>query len=192
MKYQNQKEYSLHVVGLTRKLPIIEIEKNKLWIASFVMLGDTELNYRCAKQLSTRIASDIDYLVVPEAKAIPLTQSIGQILNKDYIVLRKGIKSYMKDCTEVKVKSITTSNNQLMVLNGSDAEKIKGKLVCIIDDVVSTGESFRSMLDLMSKAGAKIGFAATVLREGKFDISDIEKRIGMNIFYLSELPIFEQ
>ncbi len=34
------------------------------------------------------------------------------------------------------VKSITTEKKQQLVLNGIDAEKIKGKKVVLIDDVV--------------------------------------------------------
>ena len=93
MEYQGQKEYELEVAGLTRKLPLIKINPN-LWIASFVMLGDTELNNKCAEELIKKFPSKyFDYLVVPEAKSLPLAQAICSLLSeegypKDYIVLR--------------------------------------------------------------------------------------------------------
>ena len=46
IKYQlnnMSEQYKLKIAGLERILPIIKIE-DKLSIASFVMLGDTELN----------------------------------------------------------------------------------------------------------------------------------------------------
>jgi adenine phosphoribosyltransferase len=47
--------YTLHVARLTRVLPILRLSEN-LSIASFVLLGDTELVVESAKYLS------VDYL----------------------------------------------------------------------------------------------------------------------------------
>jgi len=199
MKYQGQTHYDLEIAGLKRKLPIIEIKPGELWIASFVMLsgeGVTELNNKCAEELIKRFPSkDFDYLVVPEAKALPLAQSICQLLTEqgyptDYIVLRKGKKSYMQQPEVVQVKSITTAGNQELVINGIDADKIRGKNVYLIDDVISTGGSYRSMVKLVQQVGANIKFAGAVLREGDFDLSDIERRIQKEIVYLKNLPVF--
>ena len=199
MRYKGQTHYEIKVAGLKRILPIIEINPGKLWIASFVMLGAkgaTELNNECARALIERFPSkDFDYLVVPEAKALPLAQSICQLLTeqghpKDYIVLRKGIKSYMRNPQEVEVQSITTHGMQKMVIDGADADRIKGADVYLVDDVISTGGSYRSMIDLVQKVGANIKFAGAVLREGDFDLSDIEKRIQREIVYLENLPVF--
>ena len=164
MQYQGQKEYQLEVAGLKRKLPIININPN-LSIASFVMLGDTELNNKCAQELIKKFPSKyFDYLVIPEAKSIPLAQAICTLLleegyPKDYIVLRKGIKSYMENPGIVETKSITTAEDQKIVINGVDADKIKGKTVYLLDDVISTGGSYRSMINLIQKIGANIKFA---------------------------------
>lgn len=81
IKYNGQKEYLLNIAGLTRKLPIIEVEKAKTWIASFVMLGDPELTLNCAKKLLNKIKEiNFDYIIIPEAKAIPLAETICQLL----------------------------------------------------------------------------------------------------------------
>jgi len=193
MKYNNEKTYNLKLAGLTREIPIVKIGEN-LWIASFVMLGDTELNYRCAREIVRRFPEDFDYVITPEAKAIPLAQSICQLCEmdgkfKDYLVLRKSVKGYMKNPIIVEVKSITTTSKQIMVLEERAVEKIKGKRVCLIDDVISTGGSYRAMIELVKKAGADIVFAGAVLREGDFDISDIENSVG-RISYLENLPVF--
>lgn len=191
MKYESQKEYVLNLNGLIRSLPIIEIEKEKLWIASFVMLGDTKLNKHCAEQFSKILPNNLDYLVTLEAKSIPLVQSICEIINLDYIVLRKSIKSYMKNPLVTNLKSITTNETQKIVIDDIDVKKLNGKNVGLIDDVISTGGSYRAMLDILSKTNCKINFAGAVLREGNFDLSRIEKKIGIKINYLANIPIFE-
>lgn len=48
------KKYSLEVAGIKRELPIIKIN-NKLSIASFVIIGDTEIICACAKEIIQRI-----------------------------------------------------------------------------------------------------------------------------------------
>lgn len=89
-----------------------------------------------------------------------------------------------------EVKSITTSEKQKMVLDGRDAEIIKNKKVLLIDDTFSTGNSFRAMIGLLKNLNVKITNMATVLREGDFDISDIEKQTNLRFLFLENLPLF--
>ena len=179
--------YELHVAGLVRKLPKVKIN-DELAIASFVMLGDTKLYESCALYLTNhpdfpKGDNDIDVVICPEAKAIPLVHVISRILGVDYIVARKSVKGYMVDPIVEKVESITTIGEQMLVLDKPDADKIKGKNVCIIDDVVSTGGSIISVEKLMKKAEANVVCKAAVLLEDA----------GYNnpdLVYLENLPIF--
>ena len=179
--------YELKVAGLVRKLPKVKIN-DELAIASFVMLGDTKLTESCALYLTNhpdfpKGDNDIDVVICPEAKAIPLVHVISRILGVDYIVARKSVKGYMVDPIVEKVESITTIGEQMLVLDKPDADKVKGKNVCIIDDVVSTGGSITSVEKLMKKAEANVVCKAAVLLEDA----------GYNnpdLVYLENLPIF--
>ena len=179
--------YELNVAGLVRKLPKVKIN-DELAIASFVMLGDTKLTESCALYLTNhpdfpKGDNDIDVVICPEAKAIPLVHVISRILGVDYIVARKSVKGYMVDPIVEKVESITTIGEQMLVLDKPDADKIKGKNVCIIVDVVSTGGSIISVEKLMKKAEADVVCKAAVLLEDA----------GYNnpdLVYLENLPIF--
>jgi adenine phosphoribosyltransferase len=177
--------HTLNVAGLKRRLPKIRIADN-LAIASFVMLGDTELVEKTAHALYEHPAFpryDVDVLVCPEAKAIPLTHALANLLQVNYIVARKSLKSYMKDPVVEKVKSITTSGEQLLVLNGGDVDKIRGRNVCIVDDVVSTGGSIKALENLLLKTGCKVvAKAAVLLEEAGY--------AGDDLVFLEKLPIF--
>lgn len=176
------KSYTLNVAGLTRELPIIKLS-DELSIASFVILGDTELVEKTAKLLAEKLP-EVDVLVTAEAKGIPLTYEISKLLNlKSYIVARKSIKAYMKSPIEVSVNSITTTNIQKLFLNNVDADFIKGKRVALIDDVISTGQSLKALEELVKKAGANIVAKAAILAEG-----DAKNR--EDIIFLEELPLF--
>lgn len=176
------KSYTLNVAGLTRELPIIKLS-DELSIASFVILGDTELVEKTAKLLAEKLP-EVDVLVTAEAKGIPLTYEISKLLNlKSYIVARKSIKAYMNSPIEVSVNSITTTNIQKLFLNNVDADFIKGKRVALIDDVISTGQSLKALEELVKKAGANIVAKAAILAEG-------EAKNREDIIFLEELPLF--
>ncbi len=177
-----KKTYELQVAGLSRQLPIIQIS-DSLSIASFVILGDTELVCASAKVLAERLP-EVDVLVTAEAKGIPLVFEISKILGmKNYIVARKSIKAYMDTPLVSEVESITTKEKQMLCLDGNDVALVKGKRVAIIDDVISTGESLRAVEELVKKAGGRIVVKAAILAEG-----DAAER--KDILFLEKLPLF--
>ena len=176
------KTYTLHVAGLIRELPIIKLSYD-LSIASFVILGDTEIVKKTAPMIAKKLP-EVDFVVTAEAKGIPLAYEISKILNlNEYIVARKSIKAYMEEPIEVEVNSITTTNSQKLYLNNQDANKIKGKRVALIDDVISTGQSLKALERLVEKAGANVVAKAAILAEG--DAKDRK-----DIIFLEALPTF--
>ena len=176
------KTYTLHVAGLTRELPIIKLSYD-LSIASFVILGDTEIVKKTAPMIAKKLP-EVDFVVTAEAKGIPLAYEISKILNlNEYIVARKSIKAYMEEPIEVEVNSITTTNSQKLYLNNQDANKIKGKRVALVDDVISTGQSLKALERLVEKAGGKVVAKAAILAEG--DAKDRK-----DIIFLEALPVF--
>lgn len=174
--------YKLKVCGLERNLPIIQISDN-LKIASFVLLGDAELAQKAGYELSKKV--DADIILTAEAKGISLAHEIAKNLGeKSFVVARKSEKAYMNDPIDVEVNSITTKNTQKLYLDSKDVEKIKGKKIALVDDVISTGESMNALESLVEKAGGKVVQKLAILAEG--DASDRE-----DIIFLEKLPIFE-
>ena len=176
------KTYTLNVAGLTRELPIIKLSYD-LSIASFVILGDTEIVRKTAPIIAKKLP-EVDFIVTAEAKGIPLAYEISRVLNlNEYVVARKSVKAYMEEPIEVEVNSITTTNSQKLYLNNQDAKKIKGKRVALVDDVNSTGQSLKALERLVEKAGGKVLAKAAILAEG--DAKDRK-----DIIFLEALPTF--
>ena len=176
------KTYTLNVAGLTRELPIIKLSYD-LSIASFVILGDTEIVRKTAPIIAKKLP-EVDFIVTAEAKGIPLAYEISRILNlNEYVVARKSVKAYMEEPIEVEVNSITTTNSQKLYLNNQDAKKIKGKRIALVDDVISTGQSLKALERLVEKAGGKVLAKAAILAEG--DAKDRK-----DIVFLEALPTF--
>ncbi len=177
-----QKTYKLEIAGLTRYLPIVAINEH-VSIASFVILGDTELVCRVAPELIKKMPP-FDVLVTAEAKGIPLAFEISRLLGmKNYIVARKSIKSYMENPVIEEVNSITTQKTQILSLNGEDIRQIRNRRVAIVDDVISTGESVNAVARLVEKAGGTVVAKAAILAEG-----DAAK--NKDIIFLEVLPLF--
>ncbi len=174
--------YEMDICGLKRNLPICKVTDD-LYIGAFVMFGDVELTVHCAAELLKR-APEYDYLLAPEAKAIPLLYEMARQSGAEkYFVARKGAKAYMTDVFEVSVRSITTMHVQKLVLDKADADMIKGKRILILDDVISTGESLRATEELVNQAGGIIAGKMAVLAEGAaYDREDI--------IVLGKLPLF--
>ena len=176
------KTYTLNIAGLTRELPIIKLSYD-LSIASFVILGDTEIVRKTAPIIAKKLP-EVDFIVTAEAKGIPLAYEISRVLNlNEYVVARKSVKAYMEEPIEVEVNSITTTNSQKLYLNNQDAKKIKGKRVALVDDVISTGQSLKALERLVEKAGGKVLAKAAILAEG--DAKDRK-----DIIFLEALPTF--
>jgi adenine phosphoribosyltransferase len=114
------------------------------------------------------IAESFDLVLTAESKAIALAQELTNRLgNKDYVVLRKSRKLYMKNPMAVGVQSITTKAPQTFWLGEDQADLLKGRRVCVVDDVVSTGGTLAAIFNMAEKVGFEISAIAAVLTEAE-------------------------
>ena len=173
--------YKMTIAGLERDLPICKVN-DKLDIAGFVIFGDVEMTVAAAAELIKK-CPEFDAIVAPEAKAIPLAHEMARQSGKPYYICRKGAKLYMKEPVSVHVRSITTDKVQTLYLDSLEGEKLTGKRVVILDDVISTGESLLAVEKLLEKFDTNVVAKAAILAEG-----DAAKRD--DIIFLEELPLF--
>lgn len=174
--------YHMTIAGLERDLPICSLN-DSLSIAGFVIFGDVELTTACAAALLER-APAYDYLLTAEAKGIPLVHEMARLSGQNtYFLARKKAKAYMQDVVETKVRSITTAGEQSLFLDRSDADRMCGKRILIVDDVISTGESLHALEVLCGQVGAEVAGRMAILAEGDAQNRD-------DIIYLEKLPLF--
>jgi adenine phosphoribosyltransferase len=174
--------YEMTVAGLKRQLPLCPIS-DTVMIGAFVIFGDVELTCACARDL-LKIAPEFDYMVAPEAKAIPLIHEMArQSGRNEYFLVRKKKKAYMNGVFEAVDHSITTEGEQKLYMDGADAEKLRGKRILILDDVISTGGSLAAVESLVNQAEGIVVGRMAILAEG-----DAAKR--GDILFLEKLPLF--
>ena len=173
--------YKMTIAGLERELPICKVN-DKLDIAGFVIFGDVEMTVAAAGELIKK-CPDFDFIVSPEAKAIPLAHEMARQSGKPYFVCRKGAKLYMQSPVSVNVRSITTDKEQTLFMDSLEGEQLRGKKVLILDDVISTGESLLAVEKLLEQFDVEVVGKAAILAEG--DAADRD-----DIIFLEKLPLF--
>ena len=173
--------YTMNIAGLERDLPLCRINDD-LYIAAFIMFGDVGITEAAAAELLKK-APEFDIIITAESKGIPLAYEMARQSGKDYIVARKNEKLYMKNVITTEVNSITTDFVQKLCLGEEDAEFMNGKRILVVDDVISTGESLRSLEVLIAQTGGNIVGRMAVLAEG--DAADRD-----DIIFLEKLPLF--
>lgn len=173
--------HEMTIAGCKRQLPLCAVN-DKLDIAAFILFGDVEITIASARELLAK-CPEHDFIITAEAKGIPLAYEMARQGGTEYFVARKGTKLYMTNPIEVEVKSITTDHLQHLYLSSEEANKIRGKRVLVVDDVISTGESLSAIEAIVTAAGGEIVARAAVLAEG--DAAERE-----DIIFLEPLPLF--
>ena len=174
--------YEMTIAGLKRQLPLCKVTDD-LYIGAFIMFGDVEITEASARELLAK-APEFDIMITAESKGIPLVYEMArQAGANDYVVARKEAKLYMSNVVATQVDSITTDHIQTLCIGQHEADLLRGKRVLIVDDVISTGESLKSIETLVNQVGGNIVGRMTVLAEGQA----AERN---DIIYLEKLPVF--
>lgn len=177
-----QEYFKINISGYEEALPVLQLPSG-VKIAFLNLHGNTELTEHCGKELA-KVIKNSEVLITAESKGLQLTHVIARELGMHYYaVARKSKKLYMQDGVSVSYgSSITTGKGQELFLSKHDVDLIKGKKVCIVDDVVSTGASLQGLEALVAKAGGIVSERAFVLAEG-------DAKNMPNIKYLGTIPL---
>lgn len=178
-----EKYYKVSIKGFEAQLPLIKLSET-ITIAFFNLHGDALLTEHCGKELA-KLIGDSEVLITAESKGLQLTHVVARESNlPNYAVARKSKKLYMNDGISVEYgSSITTGKPQEFYLSAKDVELLKGKKVCIVDDVLSTGTSLLGLEKLVKKAGGIINKKIFVLAEGDAQNRD-------DVEFLATIPLF--
>ena len=80
--------------------------------------------------------------------------------------------------------SITTKGKQRLYITQEDVQRIKGKKVLLLDDVISKGGSMKALQNLTETAGGIVIGQAAAVAEG----AAAERK---DIIFLASIPLFE-
>ena len=146
-------------------LPLMDIG-NGFHIYSFDMTGECEWNRVAARELLKKLKPyQFDGFVTVQTKSCGLTQAISVDYPR-YLEVRKSRKAFMLDPKGIEVQSITTHGKQELWIGREKYEAFRGKKMCFLDDVVSTGGTIEAMLKLAKEIDIEIVCICCALTEG--------------------------
>ncbi|MBR1759994.1 MAG: adenine phosphoribosyltransferase [Schwartzia sp.] len=176
--------HELEIAGCTRQLPILNLTDTEA-IAAFVMLGDVELVENCAEALLPKVPKETEIIMTAETKGIPLAAALSRRMGFPwYVTARKSVKAYMVNPLCVEDQSITTKGKQKLYLMQEDVERLKGKRVLLLDDVISKGGSMKALRGLAEAAGGTVVGEAAAVAEGA-------AAQRTDIIFLASIPLFD-
>lgn len=165
-------------------LPLTDIGGG-FFIYSFDMTGEAEWNRVAARSLSEKLAGrDFSSFITVQTKSSGLTQAIADPY-KYYLELRKSYKGFMSEPRHISVQSITTQERQELWIGKEKYGRFRGKKLCFIDDVVSTGGTIDAVLEMAKEIDIEISVIACVLTEG----TRREEYKGIPLISLDHIPL---
>jgi adenine phosphoribosyltransferase len=182
-----EKTFSTNILSKERKLPVCSISE-ELAIAFYNSYDDDELMEECARFLLEKL--EFDTVVTMASKGIPIAMAVGWVARKElnrkihWFPAVKEEKIFMINPRWASVKSITTTQEQGLILDGRYEEFIAGKNVLLLDDVISTGASIDALGDVVAQFNPKSMQKAAILAEG--DAAERE-----DIFFIQSIPLIQ-
>ena len=125
----------------------------------------------------------IDRIVTIEAMGIPLATIISYKMKIPFTIIRKRCYNF-KD--EIKVKQQTGYSTSDLYINGFS----KGDRIVIVDDILSTGSTIKTVISALLKIGVII--KSVIVPIEKKNISQkLQKEIGIPIISLCNIEIID-
>ena len=188
----------LSILLLSCLLPLVEVtveeqtevHQTMMTLEQWLMLADM-MNTADTTDLQ---AEEVTVTWIQVALLVYLAGILLFALRNGYSLLKLGglLKSgrkenlrkiYMPDPVVVEDQSITTAGKQKLVIDRKELDKMSGKRVLVVDDVISTGGSLKALDALAEQTQCTIVGQAAVLAEG-----DAAER--KDIIFLEPLPLF--
>lgn len=162
---------SFHVkVGpVSRDFPTVQVGSlNRVPIIEFI--GDSEFTNEVAQAMLPLIPAGSDILLTVVTNALPLTHEISDRSGIPYVCVRKKRRTYMTDPLIVNVPSMTLGVTETLWLDRRQAERLRGKKVTIVQDVIASGGTARALARFVELMDGTVNGYISAFRQGETDL----------------------
>lgn len=157
--------YVLTIGNVTRELPYVRVNANST-LPIVELVGDWELTNAVADEMVKLLPKKFDVLLTTTVSGVPLSHALAERTKKPYVTARKRRRTYMQDPLIQAVESMTLGVNETLWLDARHAEKLTGKKVVIVGDVVVSGSTQQALARLTEKAGGEVVAFVAAFKQG--------------------------
>lgn len=183
--YLTGRFFGLRLMGLDYKLPIMKFGDCKATPVLDVFDLPPKVVSDIAKVICRNVedSGDLEVVVAPEARGLPLATLVALELGLPLVVLRKVEHNYMDERRlSTSTISVDSRTGMKLVMAGHYRSLLHGVRAMIVDDSIVTGETLEAIRSILSEVGAVISKISVVtlasgIVEGKVD-------------YLVKLPVY--
>ena len=142
-------------------------------------IGDSELTRAAAQALLPLIPDGTQALLSVVTNALPLAHELSDLSGLPYEVARKKRRTYMQSPLIQEVPGLTLGVSETLWLDGLHAERLRGKQITIVQDVIATGAMAMALARLAERAGGTVIGYLAAFKQGE---------TGLPLRFLQELP----
>ncbi|WP_104990818.1 phosphoribosyltransferase family protein [Deinococcus sp. NW-56] len=166
------------VGGVTRDLPTVRVGSvGRVPLVEF--LGDSEFTNAVAEALVPLIPEGTEVLLTVVTNALPLAHEISDRAGLPYVVARKKRRTYMQSPLIQDVPSMTMGVAETLWLDGPHAERLRGKQVLVVQDVIASGGTAQALGRFVERSGGTLVGYLAAFKQGDSTLP---------LTYLQELP----
>ena len=160
---------SVTVGPVTRELPTIQAGKGgRVPLVEFI--GDSELTNAAAQEMLPLIPPGTEILLTVVTNALPLTHELSDRSGIPYVCARKKRRTYMQDPLIQDVPSMTLGVHETLWLDGPHAERLRGKKVTIVQDVVASGGTALALTRFVERMGGTVSGYIAAFKRGESEL----------------------
>ncbi len=181
--------YRVTIGSQETDLPIVELGQGERMALMITVDMGVGFMARAGQDLAALLRDlQPDVIAAPATLGIPLALEVSRALgHEDYVVLQKSRKWYLRDSPRLDVNSITTQDTQTLILDKSRIPLVRGKRVVVVDDVLSTGASVATSVELLEQVGAEVVGIGAMLTESDLWVERLGAHAA-NVRALGEVP----
>jgi adenine/guanine phosphoribosyltransferase-like PRPP-binding protein len=160
--------YRAEVGSQTLDLPLVPLSED-LTIALLICVDlGVAFATTAGRELAAQLADfEADIVVSVATMGIPLAIEVSRSLGlDDYVILHKTPKTHLGESLAEPVRSITTDSPQKLRIDPARVPAVRGKRVAVVDDIISTGASTLSALNLLRRVDAEPVVIGALMTEG--------------------------
>ena len=166
------------VGSVTRELPTVQVGAVKR-VPLVEFLGDSEFTKAAAEAMLPLLDPQAEIMLTVVTNALPLVHELSDRSGLPYVVVRKKRRTYMQDPMIQDVPSMSLGVNETLWLDARHADRLKGKRVLIVQDVVASGGTGAALARLAERAGGQVaGYLAAFHyggRECTFELKTLQE-----------------